>query len=222
MNPKDYVSKIVFYDKLSDEEKTHVSENVTIRNYSKGEVIHSCTGACIGLIYVITGSIRVSIISEEGRELTLYRLKDKDTCVISAACVLHEIRFESAMTATEDTTVLVLNSKALGKLVDQNIEVRCYSYEIATKRFSSALFVLQEIILTSFDRRLARFLLENAEKDGNELHMTQEMIATEISSAREVVARMLRQFVLDDLVELKRGTIVLKDPEGLRKITGEN
>ena len=221
MNPKDYAGKIAFYDKLSDEEKALVLENVTIRNYSKGEIIHSCTGSCIGLIYVISGSIRVSIISEEGRELTLDRLKDEDTCVISAACVLHEIRFESAMTATEDTTVLILNSKTLGTLVNQNTEVRCYSYEVATKRFSSALFVLQEIILTSFDRRLARFLIENAEKDGNELHMTQEMIATEISSAREVVARMLRQFVLDDLVELKRGTIILKDKDGLMSIAGK-
>ena len=221
MNPQDYVSRIEFYDKLSDDEKALAARNVTIKNYSKGEVIHSCTGACIGLIYVISGNIRVSIISEEGRQLTLYRLAKGDTCVISAACVLHEIRFDSAITATEETTVLILNSKTLGTLVEKNIEVRCYSYEIATKRFSSALFVLQEIILTSFDVRLARFLVESAEKSGSaELKMTQEQIATEISSAREVVARMLRQFVLDELVELKRGVIVLKDLEGLRSIAG--
>ena len=123
------------------------------------------------------------------------------------------------MTASEDTTVMILNSKTLAKLVENNINVRCYSYEVATKRFSAALFVLQEVILTGFDVRLARYLLEEYKRTGTvELKMTQESIATEVNSAREVVARMLRQFVLEDLVELKRGTIIIRDPEGLSDI----
>ena len=219
MNKEDYISDIAFYDTLSDEEKQLFSDNVSIRSYSKDEVIHSHNGSCIGLIYIISGGIRVGIYSEEGRWLTLYKLSAKDTCVVSAACVLHEIRFESAMTASEDTTVMILNSRALAKLVESNINVRCYSYEVATKRFSAALFVLQEIILTGFDKRLARYLLEEYKRtDSAELKMTQESIATEVNSAREVVARMLRQFVLDDLVELKRGTIIIRDPEGLSDI----
>ena len=219
MNKEDHISKIAFYQSLSDDEKKLVSDNVSIRTYSKDEVIHSHNGSCIGLIYVISGSIRVGIYSEEGRWLTLYKLVPGDTCVVSAACVLHEIRFESAMTASEDTTVMILNAPALSRLVEKNINVRCFSYEIATKRFSSALFVLQEIILTGFDKRLARYLLTEYERTGKrELHMTQETIATEVNSAREVVARMLRQFVLDDLVELKRGMIIIKDEKGLSGI----
>ena len=213
--------KIAIYDMLSDEEKALVESNVSVRTYSKDEIIHSCTGDCLGLIYVISGGIRVSIISEEGRALTLYKLAEGDTCVVSAACVLHEIRLESAITASEDTKLLILNSRTLSKLVNDNINVRCYSYEIATKRFSQALFVLQEMILAGFDVRLARYLLECAKRTGSdELKMTQEEVATEVNSAREVVARMLRQFVIDDLVELKRGVIILKDIQGLEKIVG--
>ncbi len=214
MSPKDYVNRISFYDKLTKEEQALLADNVTVKTYRTGEIIHSCTGACLGLIYVIEGDIRVSIISEEGREITLYRLQKDDTCVISAACVLHEITLETAMTATNDVTLLILNAKALGSLLKSNLAVRCYSYEIATKRFSAALFVLQEIIFARLDTRLARFLLEEA-GDGDEVHMTQEKIAEGINSAREVVARMLRQFTLDDLVEIRRGCIVLKDKEGL-------
>ena len=219
MRTEDYTTKIAFYDKLSDDEKKLFAENVSIKTFSKDEIIHSHNGACIGLIYIISGGIRVGIYSEEGRWLTLYKLSAGDTCVVSAACVLHEIRFESAMTASEDTTVMILNSKTLAKLVENNINVRCYSYEVATKRFSAALFVLQEVILTGFDVRLARYLLEEYKRTGTvELKMTQESIATEVNSAREVVARMLRQFVLEDLVELKRGTIIIRDPEGLSDI----
>ncbi len=217
MDVRTYAGKISFYDKLTKEEQNTVMENVSLKTYKKGEMIHSCTGSCLGLIYVIEGDIRVSIISEEGREITLYRLSKGDTCVISAACVLHEIRFESGMTATSDTTLLILNSKALAKLMASNPEVKSYSYEIATRRFSAALFVLQEIIFARMDTRLARFLLEQAD-DAGEIRMTQEKIAESINSAREVVARMLRQFVIDDLVELKRGLIVIKDEEGLEDL----
>ena len=221
MDNIEYISKIAFYDSLSDEEKRLAAENVTVKKYPKDAVIHSHNGACIGLIYIISGGIRVGIYSEEGRWLTLYKLAAGDTCIVSAACVLREMRFEGAMTAYEDTTVMILGSQTLSKLVENNVNVRCYSYEIATKRFSSALFVLQEMILTGFDVRLSRFLLEESKRrSSKEIKMTQEEIAAEVNSAREVVARMLRQFVLEDLVELKRGVIVIKDADGLAGIAG--
>ncbi len=217
---EDYIEKIAFYKDLSDSEKQLVRDNSVIREFEKGSVIHSCSGACLGMIYVISGSIRVSIISEEGREITLYRLKEGDTCVISAACVLHQIRLEHGMVAATDVRLLVLNSKTLAGLVNNNIHVRCYSYELATARFSDALFVLQEIIFERFDKRLAVFLIDLCEKEGTkELVITQEQIASEVNSAREVVARMLKQFSVDELVELKRGKIIIRDIEGLRSLT---
>lgn len=221
MTASEHVSKIAFYEDLTDDEKILVGDNVSIRSYSKDEIIHSHNGACIGLIHVISGGIRVGIYSEEGRWITLYKLSEGDTCVVSAACVLHEIRFESAMVASDDTSVLILNSQTLAKLVESNLKVKCYSYEVATKRFSSALFVLQEMILTGFDRRLARYLLAEYKRTGSrELRMTQESIATEVNSAREVVARMLRQFALEDLVEVSRGIITIRNEEGLSDIAG--
>lgn len=220
MKATDYINKIDFIDILTDEEKELVSQNVYIKKYEKNELIHSCTGACLGMIYVIEGSVRTSIISDEGRELTLFKLEPGDTCVISAACVLHEIRLESYMEAETETTVLVLSSKALSRIIPNNAEVRAYCYEIATRRFASALFVLQEIILMRFDRRLAKYLLEQSQKaKTNTIKITQENIAKDVNSAREVVARMLKQFELEELVEVKRGAIVIKDAEGLRDIS---
>lgn len=218
-NAAEMATKIDFFNLLSDEEKKLVQDNVFIREYVKGEMIHSCTGACLGMIFVIKGSIRTSVISQEGRELTLFRIREGDTCVISAACVLHEIRLESSMTATENTSLLVLSAKALSQLVEKNLSVKSYCYEIAVKRFSTALFVLQEIILLRFDQRLARYLVNSSEKAGSlKLKITQESIASEVNSAREVVARMLKQFETEGLVELKRGCIEIKDENGLRAL----
>lgn len=219
MRASDYVEKIEFYDLLSEEEKNLVKDNISIKEYEKNEMIHSCTGACLGMVYVISGGIRTCIVSEEGRELTLFKLGEGDTCVISAACVLHEIRLESSMMAAEKTILMVLNSKALAKLVDENLAVKSYCYEIATKRFSAALFVLQEIILLKFDQRLAKYLLELSDKrEDTVLKVTQEAVAADVNSAREVVTRMLKQFELEGLVKLERGVIKIIDAEGLRAI----
>lgn len=220
MEAAEFLEKIEFYDFLKEEEKKLVSENVYLKEYTAGEMIHSCTGSCLGMIYVIKGSIRTSIVSKEGRELTLFKLSPGDTCVISAACVLHEIRLESYMEAETDTTVLILKSKALAGIIPNNAEVRSYCYEIATRRFASALFVLQEIILLRFDRRLAKYLLDIAAKSpDSKLRITQETIAKDVNSAREVVARMLKQFEIEGFVELGRGWIKIVDKEGLASIS---
>lgn len=208
-----------FYKLLSDEEKKLVKENIYYKEYGKHEIVHSCTGVCLGMLFVISGSIRTSIISEEGRELTLFKLGANDTCVFSAACVLHEIRLESSMAAERDTSAIVLDSKTLAKIVSQNIAVKSYCYEIAAKRFSAALFVLQEIILLRFDQRLARYLTDAAKQSNDKvLHITQEAIASDVNSAREVVARMLKQFETDGLVKLGRGSIELIDMDGIRQL----
>lgn len=219
MNASDYIEKIEFLGMLSNEEKELVRENVYIKEYAKNETIHSCTGACLGMIFVISGSVRTSVISEEGRELTLFKIGVGDTCVISAACVLHEIRLESFMKAETDTTLLILSAKALAQLVNNNLNVKSYCYEIAVKRFSAALFVLQEMILLRFDQRLAKYLLEMSAKTGSTtLRLTQEAIAADVNSAREVVTRMLKQFEVEGLVELRRGCVEIKDAEALHNI----
>lgn len=219
MNAVDYVEKIEFFDVLLPKEKELVKENVYIKEYKKGEMVHSCTGACLGMVFVISGGLKTSIISEEGRELTLFKIGEGDTCVISAACVLHEIRLESFMFAEKDSKLLILSSKALMKLTTDNLAVKSYCYEIAVRRFSTALFVLQEMILLKFDKRLAKYLLLKAKEAGsNKLKITQEAIASDVNSAREVVTRMLKQFEIDGLVELKRGSIEIKDFEALENI----
>lgn len=221
MNAADYAEKIDFFDKLSEKEKELVRNNLHIKEYAKNEMIHSCTGACLGMVYVISGSIRTSVVSQEGRELTLFKIGEGETCVISAACVLHEIRLESSMTAEKDTVLLVLSSKALAGLVADNPEVRCYCYEIAVRRFQAALFVLQEMILLRFDQRLAKYLVEMSQKEGSlKMRITQEAIAADINSAREVVTRMLKQFELEELVEIKRGSIEIKDIGALKLMAG--
>lgn len=219
MNIEDDVQKLSYWDSLSEEEKTVLMRGTTGRSYQKNEYIHGFSDACLGMVYVCRGSIRVYTTSEEGREVTLFHISEGECCIMSASCVITGISLDVQLLAEEETEIMAVHSGTVQKLMDSNIYVKCFAYELAVKRFSSVVWVMQEILFARFDVRMARFLLSVYEKTGKRnIQMTQEAIAIEVNSAREVVARMLKQFASDNLIELKRGTIVLKNIDGLKKI----
>lgn len=211
--------RLPYWDSLSDDEKEFVAQNTVIRSYAKGEFLKGPNVSCLGMICILSGSVRALMISEEGREITLFRIGQGDCCIFSASCVLSQITFETEMIATEETKILIVNSNAYAKLMERNVKVKCFSYELAMERSSSVIWVLQEILFAKFDQRLARFLLNECEKSGgNEITMTRETIAREVNTAREVVSRMLKRFAGDGLIRMNRKTISVLDMEGLRSI----
>ena len=219
MNIEDDVKKLSYWDSLSEEEKAVLMRGTTGRTYQKNEYIHGFSDACLGMVYVCRGSIRVYTTSEEGREVTLFHISEGECCIMSASCVITGISLDVQLLAEEETEIMAVHSGTVQKLMDSNIYVKCFAYELAVKRFSSVVWVMQEILFVRFDVRMARFLLSVYKKTGKmNIQMTQEAIAIEVNSAREVVARMLKQFASDNLIELKRGTIVLKNIDGLKKI----
>ena len=115
--------------------------------------------------------------------------------------------------------VLIIPANVIAALKEKNLHVRCFLYELATKRFSDVMWAMQQIMFKGLDRRLAEFLLAEAERTGSDtIRMTHEQIAQHISSAREAVARMLKSFSEDGLVELKRGAITLRDKNRLNRL----
>jgi len=219
MTKENAVRQLPYWDKLTETEKSFIEKNTTVRTYEKGTILHGCSEACLGMIQVMSGAVRVLMLSEEGREITLFRLEPGDSCILSASCVLSQITFETQMIASEKTEIAVVNAGAFLALMENNLNVKCFAYELATERFSTVVWVMQQIIFARFDQRLAGFLLKYYERTGQmELRMTQEAIAQEVNTAREVVARMLKQFSSDGLIEVDRGTITIKSITGLKSL----
>ena len=211
--------QLPFWLQLTQKQRDYIAANAVIRQYSKGAVIHGSGNTCLGMLLILKGGIRVYLLSEEGREITLFRLGKGECCVLSASCVITQITFDTQMVAEEDCTFLVVHSGAFKRLAEENIYVKCFSYQLATERFSSVIRVMQQILFERFDRRLAGFLLEEYARTGSrEILMTHEQIAAQVSSASEVVARTLKRFSADGLVEMKRGKLLLKDPNALKKL----
>lgn len=216
---KTILTNLTFWSSLSDDEKERVEQRAFVRSYEKGTIINNCNNECLGMFLVLSGEIRTYLLSDEGREVTLFRLYTDDVCVLSASCIISQITFETQMIAQQDTELLILPVDVIVSLSEKNIYVRCFLYELATKRFSDVMWAMQQILFQGLDRRLANFLLAEAERTNSKvIHMTHEQIAQHISSAREAVARMFKHFAEDGLVEIKRGAITLLDLEGLKEL----
>ena len=212
-------ARLPFWSLLTDREQETVRRSAVTRRYEKGALIHDGGSECLGMLLVLSGEIRTYLLSDEGREVTLYRLYPDDLCVLSASCVISQIAFDTQICAQRETEVLIIPASIVAALREQNLPVRCFLYELATQRFSDVMWAMQQILFKSLDRRLATFLLAEAERTGSStIRMTHEQIAQHISSAREAVARMLKSFSEDGFDALRRGEIVLRDVDGLMKL----
>ena len=214
-----YLGDFEFWSHLTESEMDDLNKNTVERSYLGGSMIFDSSSECLGFVYVISGSLRTYMMSDEGREVTLFRLDRGDCCVLSASCVIKEISFDSYMAAEEDTKLMIINAGTVSRLSGKNIYFRCFTYELATRRFSAAMKTMDNLLFLKLEGRLASFLLSEQKRTGtNEIKMTHEQVAQHINSAREVVARTLKRFVQDGLVEVKRGVIIIKDIEGLKSL----
>ena len=170
--------QLPFWSSLTERERETVQRSAVTRRYEKGALIHDGGSECLGLVLVLSGEIRTYLLSDEGREVTLFRLYAGDLCVLSASCVISQITFDTQMTAQRDTEVLIIPANIVAMLKEQNLAVRCCLYELATARFSDVMWAMQQLLFKGLDRRLAGFLLSEAERTGSDtIRMTHEQIA---------------------------------------------
>jgi len=210
---------LTFWDKLKPSEQKMLADSITTRRYSQGENVHGGENDCVGVIIVKSGGLRTYILSEDGREITLYRLFSGDICILSASCVINSITFDVHIDAEMDSELIIINNEVFAKLAEENVYVENFSLKETAGRFSDVMWTIEQILFKSMDKRLARFLLDEASRTkSDEIPLTHDQIARYIGSAREVVSRMLRYFVGEGLVEQYRGGIKIVDKKRLREM----
>ncbi len=214
------LKKLPLWDLLSEEEKILVESNLYSVSFKKGELIPKKSESCFGIILVKKGSLRVHIISEDGREVTLYRIKEGEMCTLSSSCVLDAITFEVHIEVEENTEIINVPSNIFKRIMEGNIYVKAFMYEGIAARFSDVMWIMQQILFAGIDKRIAVFLIKESEEIGKDkIKITHEQLAKYIGSAREVVSRMLKYFEQEGFVFLGRGSIEIVDKNELVKIT---
>lgn len=209
------------WDKLDGAERAALSAAVVRRSAPKGTLLHNGSADCVGLIIVCSGQLRAYMLSPEGKEITVYRLFERDMCLFSAPCMLSSIQFDITLEAERDSELLIIPADVYKGLMERSVAVANYTNELMATRFSEVMWLVEQIMWKSFDKRLASFLLEESAIEGSDvLDVTHERIAAHLGTAREVVTRMLRFFQSEGMVSLSRGTVRLTDREKLAALAG--
>ena len=204
---------------LTPDQRELADRSIQRTDCARGQVVHRHGDACVGIIQVRKGTLRFSVLSEEGREITLFQADLGDCCILSAACVLHSLDLESQVTAETAAQVDILPAAVLAQLMSQNKDLEREIFRQATAQYARALRTMERIVFFSLEKRLALYLREESlRRKSLSFRVTHEGIARCIGSSREVVTRMLNQFAGRGMVELGRGSVTVTDPATLNKV----
>ncbi len=207
------------WNDLNTAQKNLISDSLTARQVKKGTILHNGNLDCTGLLLIKSGQLRTYILSDEGREITLYRLFDMDMCLLSASCIMRSIQFEVIIEAEKDTDLWVIPAETYKSIMQESAAAANYTNELMASRFSDVMWLIEQIMWKSLDKRVALFLFEEASiEESNELEITHETIANHLGSHREVITRMLRYFQGEGLVRLSRGKITILDMKRLEAL----
>lgn len=218
----DFQSCFPIWNKLNKTQQERIMDSLITRKVEKGTVIHNGSVDCTGLFLINSGQLRAYILSDEGREITIYRLFEMDMCLFSASCMMHSVQFDVTIEAEKDTELWIIPVEIYKSIMEASAPVANYTNELMATRFSEVMWLIEQIMWKSLDKRVATFLLEEASIEGsNELKLTHETIANHLGTHREVITRMLRYFQSEGMVKLSRGTVRILDEDKLEAIQEE-
>lgn len=197
-----------FWEHLSLDDRQLLRDRTQQISFHAGQAIQSSERSCLGPIFVVKGIVRIYLLSEDGREATIYRLRSREACMLSASCILSAITFDVQIDAETDCTLLVVPADLFSALMTRNLYVENFVYHNTTQRLSELVQAIERMFFLTLRQRVAAFLIdESASCDQNELSFTQEQLARAIGSAREAVSRILKQLTQTGSISVSRGGI---------------
>lgn len=216
----EFANYFPIWKQLTPEHQSILSRAATLHTAKKGTIIHNGSVECTGLLLVKTGQLRAYSLSAEGREVTLYRLFDRDMCMLSATCMMNSLQVEIVFQAEKDTTLWIIPPDVYKNLMRESGPIAIYTSELMGTRFTEVMWLVEQIMWKSLDKRVAGFLLEEtAIENTSKLRITHETIANHLGTHREVITRMLRYFQSEGMVSLSRGGVEITDEAKLLALT---
>lgn len=164
---------------------------------------------------LISGVVRVYKIGETGREITLYRFGNGESCILTANAILSQKNFPAAATVEQDAEAVMIPANTFRDWVRRYDLWREFVFELLSQRLSSVMAIVDEVAFRRMDARLASLLSERSQRS-DLVQMTHQEIAAELGSSREVISRILEDFSEQGLIETSRGAIKILDRDALQ------
>ncbi|EHY5254233.1 Crp/Fnr family transcriptional regulator [Campylobacter upsaliensis] len=192
-----------------DERSLEVLQNQGIvKAYVKGYRIYPDSNELLGFLYVLSGKIRFFSVSSNAKEITIFTISGKESCIITTSCIFSNIQVDVVLEFMEDSSVFILPNKSFEALTHSNESIMRFNLSLVSKRLKQAFDTINDVSFKSLKNRVVKFLLSNARD--NHVKASQESIANNIGSAREAVARVIKELKAEGLIDTNRNEIVLK------------
>ena len=164
---------------------------------------------------LISGVVRVYKIGDTGREITLYRFGNGESCILTANAILSQKNFPAVATVEKDAEAVMIPSDIFRDWVRRYDLWREFVFELLSQRLSSVMAIVEEVAFRRMDARLVSLLIERSQRS-DLIHMTHQEIAAELGSSREVISRILEDLSAQGMIEVSRGMIKITDQEALQ------
>lgn len=175
-----------------------------------GHVICLERNQCMHLPIVISGTARVYKASDEGKELTLYRIESGESCILTASCIINQVVFPANAVAMSDIEALVVSPHDVRDWMRRYPDWRDYIFDLLSRRLASVIELVEEVAFQRMDARLSAYL-QDLSAGAPVIKKTHEAIATELGTSREVISRLLKELEHNGVVQLSRGQIEVVD-----------
>jgi CRP/FNR family transcriptional regulator len=186
-----------------------------------GHLLLEAGYACRDVVLVGRGRIRIFIAGENGREVTLYYVKPGESCPVNLSAAMTGIGAFADAAASGKLTALTISAQDFRNMSHRNAALQDYVFSATSLRFGEVIGLIREITTRRVDHRLAEYLLRKFDESGESppaAEVTQQNIALDLGTAREVVSRRLQELDGAGAVKLRRGKIILQDRAALRSV----
>jgi CRP/FNR family transcriptional regulator len=184
--------------------------NLQRHHFEKNQMVFLESDPCSVIAFLLSGKIRVYMLGNDGREITLYDVQEGETCILNVACILSNSLYPARAMVTQDGDGLIMPAGAFRDIVDRYAEMRSFVYQGLGERLISMMRLVEEVAFRRLDERLRRYVDEKA--DNGMLRTTHQKIANELGSSREMVSRLLEDLERKGVLSLSRNQIQILQP----------
>jgi len=212
------LSKLVpFFKDSPPEVDNEFAKNVIFKKIPKGQFIAMEGENCNYLPIVKSGLVRVYKLSQNGQEMTLYRIKPGESCILTMSCLLTNEQFPAIAFTETESEIILIDAKSIKSWVNKYTVWRDYIFNYMSSIILKVLTLLENTTFNRTETRIIDFLLLNSDEKGDQLTLTHQHIASEIGTSREVVSRILKELESQQIIKLSRGSISILKKEALKK-----
>jgi len=213
----DWIEDVPLLRGLDESTKSLLRESAIRKQIPRGAVLFRPGDQCVHFPLIVAGTVRVQRVTESGREIVLYRVSTNETCILTTASLLSDDAYAAEGIAETDVTAYIVPAERFANLMNVSASFRAIVFDGYSRRIATLMSRIEEIVCTRINVRLAERLLALRGAD-NRISVTQQALAADLGTAREVVGRTLKSFERSGWVKLSRGGAEITDAGALRAL----